>query len=436
MVQQVLADHGGAAPVKVDGGDVGGVVGDEEVAVYAGKDAQQHGTGDAQLVCQRQHGDHDGALGVDEHGNQEEHEGDAPGVVGDKVGEHQFHLVHVVAEVGVGQPGDAVNGDDGHHAGLPDRASHGFLGLCLAEHDIAGGRGEHDNLDADVHLREVDGFGQGVAAFNVDHLAECEADNHQEGAQEHEDGSLGFAGNLLVQGGGGVAVHVLVHFRVGLAFEEFGIVVQVLAAFVGGEGGAHEADDAGGDGDHQHLRDADHVAVGVGDGDKGHHGRGDGGAGDSHLGGDGSHAAGALRTDIFLEGDVADDGHDGVYHVSGADQDGEEEGDQGTQEGDVLRVLAEHLLRKLDHPVHAAGGLQGAGAGDSCDDDIDNVRGRRSGREAKAEHENSQADAGNGPEGQGPVAGAYVKGCQDDQQLHNHGEGHSRCFSFRRKYKK
>ena len=58
----------------------------------------------------------------------------------------------------------------------------------------------------------------------------------------------------------------------------FGIagVIFGILMFVGGCGGAQEADDAGRDGDHEHLRDAYHIAVGVGDGDESHHGGCDG----------------------------------------------------------------------------------------------------------------------------------------------------------------
>ena len=42
VVQQVLADDGGTRAVEVHRGDVRGVVGDEEVAIYRGEHAQQN----------------------------------------------------------------------------------------------------------------------------------------------------------------------------------------------------------------------------------------------------------------------------------------------------------------------------------------------------------------------------------------------------------
>ena len=258
----------------------------------------------------------------------------------------------------------------------------------------------------------------------MEHLAEGEAHDHQQRTQKNVHGSLGFLGDDLVQGGGGGTVHVGVLLGVGLSLLEFGVVVQVLAALVGGGGGAHEADDAGRDGDHEDLRDTHHVAIGIGDGHEGDDGGGDRRAGDTHLGRDGSHAAGTLRTDVLLEGDVADDGHDRIDHMARAHEDGQEEGHQRAQEGDVLGMLAEHPLRNLDHPVHTAGGLEGTGAGDGRDDDVDDVGGRGSGLEAEAEHQDREADAGDGAESQGPVPGAHVQCCQNDQQLNNHDKAH------------
>ena len=425
MVQEVFADNRGAAAVKVHRGNVGGVVGDEEVAVDAGENAQQDGTGDAQFIGQRQHGHHHGALGVDKDAHQEEHQGDAPGIGRYQVREHQFHLVHVVAEVGVGQPGDAVDGHHGHHAALPYGAGHGRLGRGLAEHDVGCGGRQHDNLDADVHLGQVDGLGNGAAIGHMEHLAEGEAHNDQKGAQEDVHRGLGLPRDNLVQRSGGVAVHVFVHLRIGLSFEEVRILVQVFAALVGGGGGAHEANYAGRDGDHEHLGNAYHVAVGVGNGDEGHHGRGDGRAGDAHLRGHGGNAAGTLRADVLLEGDVADDGHDGVHHMARPHQYREEEGYQRAQEGDVVRMFAEHLLRNLDHPVHTARCLQRTCAGYGRNDDIDDVCGGRSRFEAEAEHQDGQADSADGSQGQRPVTGTHIQCCQNDEQLHNHDKSHS-----------
>ena len=352
MVQQVLSDNRRSGPVKVDRGDIGRVVRDEEVAVHAGKDTQEDGTRDAQLVGQRKEGHDHGTLAVDQDGYDKEHEGDGPRVVRHEPRQHGLHLFHVIAEIGIGHPGDAVDGDHRDHAGLPHGARDGLLRGGLAKHDVAGGGHQHDDLDADVHLGQADGLGDGLSAVDMDHLAEGEAHDHQQRTQEDEHRGLGFLGDDLVQGGGGGAVHVGVLLGIGLSLEEFGVFVQVLAALVGSESGTHQAHHAGRDGDHQHLRDAHHVTVGIGNGDEGDDGGGDRRAGDAHLRGDGSDAAGPFGPDVLLQGDVADDGHDGVDYVARAHEDGQEEGDQRPQESDVVRMLAEHPFRDLDHPVH------------------------------------------------------------------------------------
>ena len=86
----------------------------------------------------------------------------------------------------------------------------------------------------------------------------------------------------------------------------------------------------------------------------------------------------------------------------------------------MFRMFPEHLLRDLDHPVHAARSLERTRAGDGGDDDVDDVGGRGAGFQAEAEHEDGEADAGDGAERQGTVAGPHVERCQDDEQLDNH----------------
>ena len=62
VIQQVLADDGGAGAVEVDRGDVRGIVGDEEVAIDRWQYAQQDPSVDAESIGQRQHRDDHGSL--------------------------------------------------------------------------------------------------------------------------------------------------------------------------------------------------------------------------------------------------------------------------------------------------------------------------------------------------------------------------------------
>ena len=76
--------------------------------------------------------------------------------------------------------------------------------------------------------------------------------------------------------------------------------------------------------------------------------------GDTHLGGDGGYTTGTLGTDTLLEGNVTDDGHEGVNHMTCTHEHGEEEGAEGSQKGNAVRVLAQQALSYLDEPVHTS----------------------------------------------------------------------------------
>ena len=88
-------------------------------------------------------------------------------------------------------------------------------------------------------------------------------------------------------------------------------------------------------------------------------------------------------------------------------------------------MLPQHLLSYLDHPVHATGGLQGAGAGYGCNYYIDYVCRRRARFQTEAENKDRKTYSGDCSQGETAVAGAYIKSCQNDQQLDDHGECHS-----------
>lgn len=90
--------------------------------------------------------------------------------------------------------------------------------------------------------------------------------------------------------------------------------------------------------------------------------------------------------------------------MAGADQHGQEKGDKGRHEGDAVGVFAQQLFRDLDHPVHAAGGLQNAGAGHGRDDDVNDLGGRCAGLQVKGEDQHGQADARNRAQRQRTVA--------------------------------
>ena len=81
VVEQVLADDGGACAVEVHGSDIRGIVGDKEVTVYRGQYTQQDPAVNAQAISQRQHGNDHGTLGVDEYRHKEEGKSNRPRVL-------------------------------------------------------------------------------------------------------------------------------------------------------------------------------------------------------------------------------------------------------------------------------------------------------------------------------------------------------------------
>ena len=319
MVQQVLTDDRSARTVEVYCGNVRGIVGNKEVTIDRRQDAKQHGAGNTQLVGQRQHGHHHSTLGVDEHRDEEEHQGDRPRIGADDVGQHQLHLVEVIGEVSVGQPGNTVDSHNGHHTRLPYRTCHSLLGLCPAEDNHEGSSGNHHDLDDNVHLQRL------TVPRGQQRREDSKHDNDQQSGKEYEHSILRLPGNILVERGSRVAVDVVIILGILQLGLEQRVFVEVESAMVAGSGGSHQSANTCRYGNHQHLRNSDIEAVLVGDGDKGHHSSGNGRTGDTNLRGDRGHTAWTLRTDVFLQGNVADDRHQRVDHVTSTDEHRQEE---------------------------------------------------------------------------------------------------------------
>lgn len=75
VVKEIFTDDRSSRPVEVDSGDVGWIVGDEEIAIDRRHHAQEHPTVDAERIGQRKHRDYDSTLAVDKHGDEEESNG-------------------------------------------------------------------------------------------------------------------------------------------------------------------------------------------------------------------------------------------------------------------------------------------------------------------------------------------------------------------------
>ena len=198
---------------------------------------------------------------------------------------------------------------------------------------------------------------------------------------------------------------------------EGGVFVEVKAASVGAGTGGKESDERGRDGDHEHAWDADVEAILGGNGGERHDCRSNGRAGDAELRGNGCHGAGALGANAFSERDVGDDGHEGIDDVARSDEDGEEEGAEGCEDGDVCGMASEQAFGNLYEPVHASRCVQHACTGDGGDNDIDDISGRGAGFQAEAQDEDGEGDARDGAQGQTAIAGADVESSEDDEEL-------------------
>ena len=82
---------------------------------------------------------------------------------------------------------------------------------------------------------------------------------------------------------------------------------------------------------------------------------------------------------------------------------------QGGEERDAVGMPAQQPFGNLDEPVHAARGLQYAGAGHGRDDDVDHVGWGRAGFHAEAEDKYGQANARDRTKGKAAIAGIHVE---------------------------
>ena len=191
---------------------------------------------------------------------------------------------------------------------------------------------------------------------------------------------------------------------------------------IGSGSGCHQSTDTGRDGNHQYTRYGDVEAVSVGDADESHYGSCDGRTCDTHLRGNGSHGARALRADALFQGNVADNRHQSIYHVPRTHKYREEESGERSQECDAVGMLTQKALSHLDEPVHTARGLHDASTGDGCDDDIDYVGRGSAWLEAESENKDGQADTRDCSQGQTAITRAYPQRSEYDTELQNHSE--------------
>ena len=172
-------------------------------------------------------------------------------------------------------------------------------------------------------------------------VRECgKSDDAYQRAEENEYRGLGCLRHRFVQGRRGLAVDIRPLHGIGYLRLELGVLVQILAAFVGTSGSRHQTAEAGGYIDHQDLRDRDVKTVGIADRYKSHDGGGDRRTSDTYLRRHTRHGTRTLRTNTLAQRDVADNRHHHIHHVPCPAKDGERESSQRGEKRDTVRVLA------------------------------------------------------------------------------------------------
>ena len=110
-------------------------------------------------------------------------------------------------------------------------------------------------------------------------------------------------------------------------------------------------------GDHHDLYVCDIESMRDGNRRECHYRGGDRGAGDTNLTGDRGDATRAFGANTLLQGYITDDRHQGIHHVSRADENGQEERREGSQQRDAVGMFTEQTFGNLYHPVHTARSL-------------------------------------------------------------------------------
>ncbi|MNZ84717.1 hypothetical protein D3C78_1034810 [compost metagenome] len=419
MVDDELADAGGAGAVETDTGQIARVGRQHEVAVARRQEGDQQFRLNAQ--CQPHGGDggQGGGLAVHQLGDEEEHQGVGPGLGLYHVGQSLFEQRHVGLEEGLTHPGNPEHGEDGDHACLEDGAVGDVARLDLAAHQYDGAGDQHHHLDHQVHGERaclvLDGKDR------TQPFVGTEQDHGGDGGEEDPGRPVGLFRELGVEQGFTAAVDEGALLRILDLGLELLVLVQILATAQAPQGRHDHTGQGGGDGDHQDVEQAvslTYAVTGRQNGDHGDHGNGDRGGADRHLGGNGGHRHRALGTDVLLQRYVGDDGEHGVDHVAGTAQEGEGPGGEGGQNGDVLRVTAQQALGHLHHQVEATGGLQGGGAADHRQYGQHHLHRRFARHQAEHEGQQEETYATDETQSHAPKAGTQQQAAEHHQKFH------------------
>ena len=139
MVDHVLANARRSGTVEVDGSHLGGVVGDEEIAVDGGEHGHQCQRRDAKGYAQGIEGAHGGSLREEHDAHEEQGDGEEEGILRDDVGDTVLEELDVAVEERVAHPGNTEDAHHGIHTGAEDVALHGIAHLGFTYNENEGG---------------------------------------------------------------------------------------------------------------------------------------------------------------------------------------------------------------------------------------------------------------------------------------------------------
>ena len=150
--------------------------------------------------------------------------------------------------------------------------------------------------------------------------------------------------------------------------------------------------------------------------DSNRHGRGT----DPHLRGNGRDRHRTLGTDALLDRDIIDDREHRVDDMARTAEHREKPRRQRCENRDMLRIVAEELLRVLQHDRKAARCLQEAGTGHNRKDDEHDIDRRLARLIAEDERVDHKAEAADDREPKPPVPHTDNQADEKDNKAQNH----------------
>ena len=310
-----------------------------EISVMTGfSTAEQYPCIDTERVSQWQHGYDHSSLRVDEHRHKEESNSYRPRIRLHQVCEQSLNLWQIIGKISITHPCDTIDGYHCHHTILPNSTCHCGLCLSLAEDNHQGSRRYHSNLDDNVHRQWFHHHatilqGLWIRRKQVDAHHACHRDDNHKSQCHQEDiyGTLALWSYLFVEGSCRVTIDICFLSWVLQLLQELRVLVKVETTMPTHCHSTQDTNKTSRDGDKDNLHIAHMEAMLDADGRESHDGSCDWRTGNTYLRGYAGDAARVLWTNAFLQGDITDDRHERVNHMSCSHQDGKSDTRDGTQ---------------------------------------------------------------------------------------------------------